>query len=1132
MRQIFVIALSIFLSHTVFAQTWTPAGTAAPEPATVSLLTDGPQSSQLKASISGFSSTTVLTPAGPSQIIGLEGSTRILRKGAPDLPKLTTSLIIPDQAAMEVVVTNSSYVEYTNIDIAPSKGNFTRDINPDDVPYEWGSAYSKNQFYPGPLAELNDPFILRDLRGQTVVLYPFQYNPVTRVLRVYTTLEVSIIPGNGTPVNAFYRDQAFSAPDPEFAEIYRHHFLNYNTGNKYTVLGESGKMLIICHSSFMSAMQPFVDWKITRGVPTEMVDVSTIGTTAAAIKTYVSNYYNTNGLAFLLLVGDAAQIPTNATSNGDSDPTYGFIVGNDHYQDILVGRFSAENVTDVTTQVTRTINYEKNPSTTTGKFNHCIGIGSSQGPGDDSEYDYAHIRNINNDLLGFTYSTQAELYEGSQGGEDLAGDPSAANLTTQINRGASIITYCGHGSDNSFVTTGFSNSNMSSLINTDVQPFIWSVACVNGNFTAGTCFAEGWLRQTYNGQPAGAIATLMSTINQSWNPPMEGQDEMVDILTESIAGNIKRTFGGLSVNGIFKMNDTYSDYAMTDTWTLFGDPSLLVRTDDPAPMTASHSPILPIGSSSLTVNCNVEGAFVCISMNNLILGTGYINGGSVNISFSPLTSIDTLTVCATAFNYVPYLGSVLVNSATGPWVAYTSNTVNDASGNTNGKVDFGESIQLNINLHNYGSQTATAVSAALASADGNITITDNSQTFGDIASSADASQTGAYAFSVVNNIADQHAIPFTLAVQDNAGGSWPANFTLIANAPALAVGAFGLNDATGNNNGALDEGETLSLSIATLNNGHADAPACTGVLTTSTPQYITINSGNHSFGTLAQASSANAGFSVTIASDVPDTEIIQLTYTVTSGAYSVSTDYYLTVGLVSEDWETGDFSQFGWIQGGNVPWYITTANPYEGVDCAVSGNINDDQTSTLSVSLDVLINDTISFWKKVSCEQDFDFLSFYIDGTLMNQWSGTIAWSKEAYPVTAGTHIFRWEYAKDYMVSSGSDCAWVDYILFPPSTSEYAGLKEEAVAANFLRCFPNPASNQTTIEFFLAEPAPVILALYDLTGRCIKTILPGIEETNGLHSLSFNTADLDAGLYYFRLSTENQHITHKLIITN
>ena len=36
--------------------------------------------------------------------------------------------------------------------------------------------------------------------------------------------------------------------------------------------------------------------------------------------------------------------------------------------------------------------------------------------------------------------------------------------------------------------------------------------------------------------------------------------------------------------------------------------------------------------------------------------------------------------------------------------------------------------------------------------------------------------------------------------------------------------------------------------------------------------------------------------------------------------------------------------------------------------------------------------------------------------------------------MTAGTHTFRWTYKKDVSMSSGSDCAWVDDIEFPPTS--------------------------------------------------------------------------------------------------
>ena len=245
-------------------------------------------------------------------------------------------------------------------------------------------------------------------------------------------------------------------------------------------------------------------------------------------------------------------------------------------------------------------------------FTRAIGIASSEGTGDDNEYDYEHIRNINTDLLNFTYTYAAELFDGSQGGNDAPGNPSPAMVSTEVNTGSTIINYCGHGSTNAWSSSGFSSSDVNNLVNENMWPFIWSVACVNGNFVGGNCFAEAWLRAENNGEPTGAVATLMSTINQSWNPPMCGQDEMVDILVESYSGNIKRSFGGLSMNGCMQMNDEYGSagWEMTDTWNCFGDPSVMVRTAMPQTMTVTHLPHIFLGSTSFVVNANAEGGLV------------------------------------------------------------------------------------------------------------------------------------------------------------------------------------------------------------------------------------------------------------------------------------------------------------------------------------------------------------------------------------------------------------------------------------------------------------------------------------------------------------------------------------------
>lgn len=129
--------------------------------------------------------------------------------------------------------------------------------------------------------------------------------------------------------------------------------------------------------------------------------------------------------------------------------------------------------------------------------------------------------------------------------------------------------------------------------------------------------------------------------------------------------------------------------------------------------------------------------------------------------------------------------------------------------------------------------------------------------------------------------------------------------------------------------------------------------------------------------------------------------------------------------------ETGSF-EASWTFAGNAPWTISTEAPYDGLYCSKSGAIGHSQSSEMNLQLNVTAAGYISFFRKVSSESGYDFLKFYIDGVQQGQWSGTVAWGEVNYAVTAGLHTFKWVYSKDGSAVSGSDCAWVDYIIFPP----------------------------------------------------------------------------------------------------
>ena len=113
-----------------------------------------------------------------------------LELGMPNLYHKSTSIIIPDYAMMNYEIISSEFIDYENINIAPSKGNISRLVNPDNVEYSFNDIYESDLFYPSSPVKMNDPYVLRDLRGQAIEFTHFQYYANSKTLRVYTNLVV------------------------------------------------------------------------------------------------------------------------------------------------------------------------------------------------------------------------------------------------------------------------------------------------------------------------------------------------------------------------------------------------------------------------------------------------------------------------------------------------------------------------------------------------------------------------------------------------------------------------------------------------------------------------------------------------------------------------------------------------------------------------------------------------------------------------------------------------------------------------------------------------------------------------------------------------------------------------------
>ena len=530
-----------------------------------------------------------------------------LHKGMPDLPVYTKSFIIPDNSFISVQTVEESYQDY-DLKIAPSKGSISRNNNWDSVPYTFSDIYRSDIFYPTDIINTSDPYLIRDVQGCTIEICPFKYNAVSEKLRIYKYLkiQISFLEKSEREPSIYQNKQV----DQHFKPILQHLFVNYDycfnnllnqneeqNCSERTLNETAAKMLVICCDTFVTEMRNFVIHKNNLGLPTTLVKMSDVGTTADNVKTFIQNTYdNDNDLTYVLLVGDSQHIPSpirqyfvdiiygdSVFIPGASDPLYSLVSGNDNIPDIIIGRFSAETKQDVKTMVDRVILYENEIES--DWFHKGIGIASNEQSATINahgyyESDWQHMRNIRTKLLLGHYYNVEELYDGSHGLMDAPGNPSATTIINSINGGISLVNYIGHGDYNKWETGNFQNYHVNLLNNVSKLPFVYSVACNVGAFNNNSlCFAEKWqrARQQSTNYPTGCIGFYGSSILQSWDEPMDAQDSF----NEQLINEDYLSIGSLCYSSSCDMMNNYvtgdahyNAIKTFNTWILFGDPSL------------------------------------------------------------------------------------------------------------------------------------------------------------------------------------------------------------------------------------------------------------------------------------------------------------------------------------------------------------------------------------------------------------------------------------------------------------------------------------------------------------------------------------------------------------------------------
>ena len=994
MRKTALLTVLFLFTFMGFAQEWHGISGESPSKMKTTLISSTENETVIEVNIGGYYTQTVKTPNGKAVVVSVNGMSNVYEVGAPQLPFGSVPVIIGDRAEMKVSVLKSQYVDIENVEVAPSKGDFSRQINPDDVPYTYGEMYQQDAFWPASQVGFDAPYILRDFRGQNILVNPFAYNPVTKTLRVYTNMTIAMTKVSDNGENQLTSRKSNTVKtSPEFKASYDRRFINFGaTETKYNFLEDYGEMLIICADQFMAEMQPLVDWKNQSGRPTTMVSVATAGgNNATSIKNYITNIYNdpNHNLAYVLLVGDYNHITphpfTYENATEYSDIWFGQVVGTDNYPEVFVGRFSAQNAAQVTTQVNKVLYYERDLQGGITWGDKGLGIGhmtdGSTVPGHNYETDAQHIGFITDTLLHYTYTQVTEHHGGS------GGDATQANISSTINQGVSVINYCNHGDVTLWGIASYSNSNVNALTNDYKLPVVWSVACLNGkfNYSSGDCFAEAWLHATNNstGAPTGAVGGMFSWISQPWRPPQYGQDEMVDILTGWRGGDLfNHTLAGASLNGNMGVLDagSSSDYTAThNAWILFGDPSLMLRTANPTALNVStNPPVLMVGMNSLEVSADAEYGIATLSNSEGVVASAKIIDGVGSLEFAPLNAVGTLSLTVIGYNKVTEIVDVEVLPAEGAYVAVDAFTP--------GNVPVAEEQHMSMTFKNVGvDATPGTTYVVLTSTNENITFSDNEGSFGVLAANETVTLNNEFAFTVATGVADGTYILIDVTATSGTN-VWTGKARVTVGTPIIEFDGF-------QSQSGFVPGQTTSVVANFKNVGHYMATNAV-VTATTTSQYVTFASQTVELGTIDPEGVGTAVFGITIDPACPGTDVLDFTFNLVADNDVAATGSGHMQNSCNIVFNLSDSYGDGW-NGNQLVVSCNDGTPNQNL------TISEGNSATYTLSIGIGVHVTLS-WVTGQWSYECSFTVAYEGGEQIYASSGTPSGTLYQFDVNCG----------------------------------------------------------------------------------------------------------------------------------
>lgn len=848
-------------------------------------------------------------------------------EGMPNLPGFGRNIAIPQGATARLKVHHYRVETIRDIAIAPAP-RIPLDTEDGPLVYRKNErVYATDAYFPA------EPFIvsqITQIRGVDIVtvgITPFQYNPVTKELLVYRDIEIEVVFDGG--YNSFgddrlrsrWFDQVLqdavanyrSLPEIDYNQRIQQNNGRNNMGYEYIIVVPNDPV-------WMPYAEQIKEWRTKQGIITGIVTLNQIGgNTAPILQNYFQNAYSTweiPPVAVLLM----ADYGTNA-NNRIISPIYNNYcvsdniladMNNNHMPDIIFARMTAENETHLQTMVSKMLDYESNPPQSAAFYNHPItALGwqterwfqiCAETVGgywrEEQNKQPIRINQIYSGTPGSLWSTATNTatvvnYFGPNGLGYIPASPTQLGgwtggttqmITNSINAGTFMILHRDHGGITAWGEPSYNNNNINSLTNTqnNQMPYVLSINCLTGKYNhSSESFTEKFHRHTHNGLNAGALGVLAASeisysfVNDAfvWGTFDNMQpDFMPDYGNFVDERGYLPAFGQAA--GKYFLQQSQWPFNVNNkqvTYHLFhhhGGAFMKIYTEVPQDLTVTHESVLLSGQTQFNVTAD-QGAYIALTVNGELIGRAAATGQPLAIPVSPQSPGDEMVITVTRQNHFRYESAIEVIPLDGPYVISDAYTINDQLGNNNGLMDYGETIMLNFSMKNLGNELAEGVAAAISTDDPYIELVNANAVFGNIPSQQSVTVNNAFTWTLSGQVPDGHNVTFTVTATDSDAGSWTSQFSVPAHAPLLTENGFVVNDATGNNNGILDPGETVPVNFFLKNAGNSAAYNAGAMLSTSDP-YLTIHTTDPQFyGDIYPQQTKSASFIVAASVDLP-----------------------------------------------------------------------------------------------------------------------------------------------------------------------------------------------------------------------------------------------------------------------